>query len=189
VADQPAEQASDAELVQSLRRGDADAFDRAYARYRGPLFAFLARLCRRRELAQDLLQETWLRLARSATELAPETALRAWLFTVARNLYLSYRRWAVLDADRLQELGLLPGRVTESPFEHAAANQTEARLEHALAELPLKYREVVLLIGSGIEHAEAARIVDIEPDAFRQRLARARGMLRERLERTAKEPR
>lgn len=174
---------SDRELVAGLRRGDPGSFDQAYARHRPALYAFLVRLSRRRDLAQDLLQETWLRLARHATELDPDTPLRAWLFTVARNLFASHRRWAVLDADRLRELGLLPKKLGPSPFEHAAATQAEARLERALAELPVPHREAVLLVASGIEPAEAARIVGIQPDAFRQRLARARGNLRERLER------
>jgi RNA polymerase sigma-70 factor (ECF subfamily) len=186
VADLPGPEPSDAELVAGLRRGDPSAFDQAYARHRGSLYAFLARLSRRRDLAQDLLQETWLRLARNATQLAPDTELRAWLFTVARNLFASHRRWALLDADRLRELGLLPGKLAESPFERAAASQAEARLERALAELPFIHREAVLLVSSGIEPAEAARIIGIEPDAFRQRLARARGKLRERLEREEK---
>jgi RNA polymerase sigma-70 factor (ECF subfamily) len=159
----------------------------AYERYRAPLYAFLARLSGRRDLAQDLLQETWLSLARSGAELGPDTELRAWLFTVARNAYLSYRRWALLDADRLRELGLWPAKQYESPFEQAAATRTEARLEHALSELALKYREAVLLTSSGLSPAEAARIAGVEPEAFRQRLARARGMLKERLMRDEKE--
>lgn len=172
----------DAELVAALRRADPDAFDAVYERYRAPLFAFLVRLSGRHELARDLLQETWLRLARKATQLPADTQISAWLFTVARNLYLSHRRWALLDADRLREIGLWPGRRSESPFERRAASETEARLERALSELPVMYREVVLLVASGIEPSEAARIVGISPDALRQRLARARAMLRQRLE-------
>jgi len=175
---------SDEELLAGLRAGDPAAFDRAYAQYRAPLFSFLVRLSGKRWLAEDLLQETWLRLARSASGLDPETRLRPWLFTVARNLFVSHRRWTLLDTDRLRQLGLLPQSQSDSPFEHAAASETQARLERALASLPLPYREVLLLIAvERLEPAEAAQVLNLKPDALRQRLARARSMLSSRVER------
>src|SRR5512145_2118176 len=84
-------------LVEGLRRGDTAAFDLAYDAYRARLFAFLLRLSRRRAVAEDLLDETWLRLVRHARDLQPDTRLSAWLFTVARNLYWSHRRTCLLE--------------------------------------------------------------------------------------------
>ncbi len=182
---------ADSELLGRLRAADPGAFDALYSRYRGPLFAFLVRLTGRRWLAEDLLQETWLRLARSATDLPEDTHVRAWLFTVARNLFISYRRWALLDADRLRELGLLPKRSSDAdcPFEWTAATEAEQRLETALARLPLDQREVLLLVAvERLEPAEAAGVLGLKPEALRQRLSRARGMLRQELERTERNP-
>jgi RNA polymerase sigma-70 factor (ECF subfamily) len=79
-------EADDAALVAGIRSGDTAAFDRAYELYRPRLFAFLLRLSRRRAIAEDLLDETWLRLVAHAGSLRPDTRLAAWLFTVARNL-------------------------------------------------------------------------------------------------------
>lgn len=173
---------SDSELLSGLRAADAAAFDALYARYRAPLFSFLMRLSGRRWLAEDLLQDTWLRLAKHAVELPPDTALRPWLFTVARNAFVSYRRWAVLDADRLRELGLWPGRASETPFELAAANETERALEAGLAALPVAQREVLLLCAvERMEPSEAAAVLGLKPEAVRQRLSRARSMLAEHL--------
>lgn len=172
-----------------LRAAEASAFDLAYARYRAPLFAFLVRLTGRRWLAEDLLQETWLRLARGATDLAPDTRLRPWLYTVARNLFISYRRWAVLDTDRLRDLGLWPGRSseTETPFARLVASETELQLERALARLPLEHREVLLLVAvEQLEPHEAALVLNVKPEALRQRLSRARGILKKELERKAR---
>lgn len=175
---------TDSELLARLRAADQAAFDLLYARYRAPLFSFLVRLTGRRWLAEDLLQDTWLALARSAVELPAGTMLRPWLFTVARNAFLSYRRWALLDADRLRELGLLPTRAPESPFEQAAATEAQRRLEAALARLPVAQREVLLLCSvEQLEPREAATVLGIEPEALRQRLSRARAMLLEALER------
>jgi len=83
------EMASDDEqvLVARLREGDTGAFDEAYDAYRPRVFAFLLRMTRSRAVAEDLLDETWLRLVRHARRLLPDTRLGPWLFTVARNMY------------------------------------------------------------------------------------------------------
>ena len=154
-----------------------------YAQLWAPLYAFLVRLSGRAELAEDLLQETWLRLARAAPELPEGTRLRPWLFTVARNLFRSHRRWRLLDADRLRQLGWLPRAAPASPFEALAASTTQRALERALSQLPVEQREVLLLCGgSGLEPAQVATLLGITPEATRQRLARARARLRQSLE-------
>lgn len=169
-------------LIAGLARGDTRAFDAVYDRYRAPLYAFLVRLTGSASVAEDLLQETWLRLARHSRALPPSTELRPWLFTVARNLYRSHRRWVLLDAGRLRELGLHPFEAAPGPFEAAAESATRRELEAALARLPLEQREVLLLCSvSGFEPSEAAAILGISPEATRQRLSRARARLRERL--------
>jgi len=158
------------------------AFDAAYVRLRAPLYSFLLRLSGSASLAEDLLQETWLRYARHLQRLPTETDPRPWLFTVARNLYRSHRRWALLDAERLRELGFWPDGDRAGPFEALCSSETERRLERALSELALEQREAVLLCaGAGFSPAQAAAIVGVADDAFRQRLARGRAKLRERL--------
>jgi RNA polymerase sigma-70 factor (ECF subfamily) len=174
---------SDAVLVRRLKTGDAAAFDEAYARFNPRLHAFLARLMGRRDLAEDLLQETWMRLATRAAALRDDTRLGAWLFTVARNLTLSFRRWRALDNERLAILHLRDDPTAASAFDVAAASQTERRLEAALLALPAKYREVLLLVGvEGMEREDAAAVLGLRPEALRQRLARARIMIKLHLE-------
>ncbi len=178
-------------LVARLLRGEASAFDEVYAAYRPRLFSFLARLSGQPALADDLLQETFLRLATAAPELAPNTRIGAWLFTVARNLFVSHRRWALLDVARLSEIRLwaqLRGPHL-TPFALASANETERRLESAIARLPLRYREVVLLITiERMSPSEVAEVLGLQPAAVRQRLARARAMLSTEVESDLKEP-
>lgn len=186
----PAERAPDREgdraIVAGLRRGEGAAFDAAYERYRARLWSFLARLARDRTLAEDLLQETWLRLARHATRLAEDTNLAAWLFTVARNLHTSWRRWSILDGERLRAWRILPRREEDSPFDLASASQIERRLEAAVGALPPRYREVLLLCAvERLDPAEAARILGLSPEAARQRLSRARAMIDEAMGDTA----
>ena len=170
----------DFELVERLKARDAAAFDVIYDRFNTRLFTFLLRLSRDRDRAQDLLEDTWLRLVTHADRLRPETSLGPWLFTVARNLYLSECRARVLeqsDEDIVSHASPAP-----SPFEETAANESQRRLETALASLPLHYREVLLLVAvDGLSTAEAAAVCGISNDAVRQRLSRGRAMLAERM--------
>jgi len=172
-------------LVARLRAGDAGAFDAVYQAYHARLFNFLIRLSRRREIAEDLVEETWLRLVARAHLLRHDTRLAPWLFTVARNLYTSYCRSRLLEASYAADLiGLWPGGTpSRSPYETTAASEAERRLEAALATLPTASREALLLVGvEGLTPSEAAAVCGISPEAMRQRLSRARTLLAERLD-------
>jgi len=171
-------------LVERLRAGDPGAFDAVHAEFHARLINFLARLSRRRDVAEDLVEETWLRLVSQHARLDRETRLGSWLFTVARNIYVSYCRSRMVEAGHAGDLmGLWPaGPVTRTPFDHAAGNESTRRLEDALATLPTHYREVLLLVGvEGLKPAEAAVVCGVSPEALRQRLSRARQLLAERL--------
>ena len=157
----------------ALKRGEAQAFDAVYARYHARSYQFLYRLAGRRDLAEDLFQETWLKLARHATTLRPDTDLAAWLFTVARNAYRSHRRGVLIDLDRRRQ--------AEPPEAQPSADRVvEARRElgRALDSLSDGDKEVLLLVAvDGMEQEQAAAVLGIGYDALRQRLARARANL------------
>ena len=170
----------EAALVAGLRRGEAAAFDRVFELYRPRLFAFLLRLSRNRTVAEDLLDETWLRLVAHARSLRADTRLAAWLFTVARNLYWTHRRSSLLEkAMAVELLTLWPAREDwPSPFDLASSGELGRRVERALAALPAQHREVLLLVGrEGLTPIEAAAVCGVRPEALRQRLARARAAL------------
>jgi RNA polymerase sigma-70 factor (ECF subfamily) len=173
-------------LVVRLKEGDETAFEAIYEAYRPRLFSFLVRLSRSRDVAEDLLEETWLRLATRAGDLRDDTRLGPWLYTVARNLHASWRRSRALEAERTSELAPAwpePPR-GESPFEAAARSETEYRLEKALAQLPLRDREVLLLVASeGLSPSDAAAAWGVTPEAVRKRLQRARERLAGEMER------
>jgi RNA polymerase sigma-70 factor (ECF subfamily) len=177
---------SELALVQRLRTGDERAFDEVHAAFNQRLLTFLVRLSRRRDVAEDLLEETWLRFIRKADSLDADTTLAAWLFTVARNRYFSYCRSRALDESHAADLlALWPvASPLASPFEHTAANESERRIEAALADLPAAYREVLLLVGvEGMTPAVAARVCGVSAGTLRQRLHRARLQLARQLDR------
>jgi RNA polymerase sigma-70 factor (ECF subfamily) len=172
-------------LVGRLRDGDPAAFDAVHDAFNARLFSFLARLSRRREVAEDLVEETWLRLVTRAGQLHPDTQLGPWLFTVARNLYVSYCRSRMLeDSHAVSLMGLWPsGSPQPSPFQVAAASEAERRIEAAIGALPIAYREALLLVAvEGLTPAEAAAVCGVSPEALRQRLSRARAKLAEHLD-------
>lgn len=172
-------------LVARLRTGDAAAFDAIHREFDTRLFNFLARLSRRRDVAEDLLEDTWLRFVAHAHRLRADTRLGPWLFTVARNLYVSYcRARLVEDTQATSLIGLWPaGSPRASPFESTASGEALQRIEAALGALPVPYREALLLVGvEGLRPAEAAEVCGITPEAMRQRLSRARALLARRLE-------
>lgn len=163
-------------VVQRLQAGDSTAFDEIYAVYNNRLLNFLTRMARNRTVAEDLVEETWLRLVSSAQDLRADTRMGPWLFTVARNLYISYCRSRLRESDYTADLVLLwPGELPRTPFEVASFNQLEERLEAAIANLPPIYREAILLVGvEQLRPVDAAAVCGISAESLRQRLKRAR---------------
>src|SRR5512134_43826 len=171
---------SELQLVDRLRRCDAEAFEAVHDAFNARLYNFLARLANSRDVAEDLLEETWLRLVSHAGRLQPDTRLGPWLFTVARNLHVSYRRSrAIEDTGDPDATGLWSRAApAPSPLEVAEASELQRRIGEAMAALPTIYREALLLVGiEGLSPSEAASVCGISPQALRQRLSRARALV------------
>ena len=172
-------------LVARLKGADSAAFDAVHAAFNTRLFNFLARLSRRRDVAEDLLEETWLRFVDVLPRLRDDTRLAPLLFKIARNLHVSYcRSRAIEDQHAPGMIGLWPsGSPGPSPFDATVARETGERLDEALAALPAIYREALLLVAvDDMKPAEAAAVCGITPEAMRQRLSRARAMLARQLD-------
>jgi len=166
-------------LIEGLRRADPLAFETLYEREKAGLYGFVLRLARDHHVAADLFQNVWLKLARHSARLREDSNLRAWLYTVARREYLSFRRAQALDLSRVLVLGI--------------ESEAEGSEEHDLGLMALGNawglssdadREVLLLAASALETEAAAQVLGISGAAFRQRLARARRRLAARLEAT-----
>jgi RNA polymerase sigma-70 factor (ECF subfamily) len=172
----------DRDTLKLLRRRDPRGFDRAYASYGSRLYSFLYRLVgpRERHLTEDLLQQTFLRLAEYGPELRADSDLRAWLYTVARNAFLAHLRSRRDNADH-PNLELIADYSAD----------TEARLllgdvEQALDHLRVEDRELLLLVGvEGLQPQAVARMLAVDPVTLRKRLARARQRLLHELEHRA----
>jgi RNA polymerase sigma-70 factor (ECF subfamily) len=169
-------------LVERVRAGDTAAFDAIHAAFNLRLYGFLARLARSRDIAEDLLEETWLRFVTHADQLRTDTRLGPWLFTVARNVHITWCRARAVERRAAVALDLWPAESVESPFNLAAGSELGRRIEEALASLSVDAREVLLLVGvEGLTPSEAAAVCGVTPETMRQRLKRARAALSDRL--------
>lgn len=172
-------QPSDAELLGRLRSGDAAAFSLAWQRHQRRIYVFLLRLCRQPEQAEDLWQETFVRLGRHAADLDPATPLLPWLYTVARNLYRSECRKSLGWRRILPLLDQEFDQPAPTPYTLAIAADAERQLESALLALPDAYREPLLLVAvEQLDPSQVATVLNLSPAALRQRLSRGRAMLR-----------
>ena len=142
------------------------------------LRAFAVSLCGSVTLADDLVQEALLRAWSNSEKFQRGTSLRAWLFTILRNVYYSqYRKRAreVQDSD-----GAYARRLIVSGDQESHLDLEDFR--KALAKLPAEQREVLTLVGAtGLSYEEAAVICDVEIGTIKSRLSRARSKLVELL--------
>lgn len=146
-----------------------------FARYHLPLYRFARRACGERALAEDLVQEVFLRVARGIDRYDERGREVAWLFRIARNLLKDRAR----QATRRPPVDPLLDR---APIPIAPMQELSAELDQALARLPPEDREIFLLreIG-GLDYEELAVATETSVDAVRSRLFRARCALREAL--------
>ena len=140
------------------------------------LRAFAVSLCGSVTLADDLVQEALLRAWSNSDKFQRGTSLRAWMFTILRNVYYSqYRKRSreVQDSDGVFARGIAVVGDQESHLDLA-----DFRI--ALAKLPAEQREVLTMVGaSGLSYEEAAVICGVEIGTIKSRVSRARAKLSE----------
>jgi len=160
---------SDDELIAQYQLGRAGAFDRLLERHQGPLLGYLVRMTGNRETAEDLFQETFLRVLRALPRYEGRGRWKAWLYRTAGNLCIDHfrrsgRRPSVpLDGHPDGEGRLSDVLADGSPAPDRVAGEARflAALESAMAGLPEKQREVYLLrTVSGLSFREIAEALD-----------------------------
>lgn len=177
--------------MERLAAGNDAALNDLMARHATPVFHFLCRMLANEDDANDLAQETFVRVFKSAKSYRTEQKFSTWLFTIAANLARNHFRWRSrhpnisLDAENAeteQTLGSTLPANTPTPKEAAVAAERTAAVRAAVGNLPEDLRAAIVLCEwEERSVAEAATILDATPKAVESRLYRARGLLRERL--------
>ncbi len=174
--------------VARLRRGDPEALEALLQCYQNRLFRYLLRLVREPAAAEDLFQQTWLRVAEQARRYDPRRPFDAWLFTVARNLAIDYlRRYRPESLDEPLASGesreeLIPG-AGPTALDRVIFDERAAQIEEAMSRLPAIYREVLTLrFEEEMKLEEIAGVLDAPLSTVKTRLRRALEGLRRKLE-------
>ncbi len=193
--------AEDARLLEALRAGDPAAFDQFVERFGSMILAFGLRMCGRREDAEDIFQETLIKVFTQLRKLDAPEALRTWLWRVVANECRMSRRG---PRDPARSVGLedlrsagedapavnLPDAAAVSPEESLVRAEDRRRIDRALAELPPEQRIIILLRDfEELSTAEVATVLGISEANAKVRLHRARLALRSRLAGTTKDAR
>lgn len=176
----------DIELMRCLAEGDDLALNRLMDAWSQPLIAYLTRLTSSEPTAQDLAQETFVRVYRHRLEYRSSQKFSTWLFAIATNLARNHARWrgrhpeTLLGHENLSELPVISKDAP--PDEQTIANERIAAVQKAVSELPQDMREVLILATwHGMSHAEIARVQNTSEKAVELRLYRARKLLRDLL--------
>lgn len=181
-------------MLRFQRDGDCTALARLFERNRGALLRFLTRLSRNRSVAEDVAQQTWLKVIdvahQGAFAAASDVAFRTWLCTLARNHFIDeYRRkFAISRSVPLPvDLGARLAqayRTAPDPAEPLDEQQRNARLHQALLRLPFEQRRVLALWADGVRIGAIAALTEAPRDTVLSRkkyaLAKLRTLLHER---------
>jgi RNA polymerase sigma-70 factor (ECF subfamily) len=133
---------NDAYLVGSIANGDAEAVRPLIERYKKPLAAVLQRALGSSPDVDDVFQETWIRVVRSAHRYDPEQRFSAWLFAIAWNLVKD--RWAKRAPQSDGDLTTMVS-TERSPEEQAVANDRAERVREMVDRLPERLAQAILL--------------------------------------------
>ena len=185
---------TDEQLMLACQRGNEKALDALYQRYYRPVLTFIYRIVQDSHLAEDLTQETFLRIYNNRLNWMPKSKFTSWLYRIARNLCIDEKRryWNRLvtadsqfhDAD--EENTSFMDRVEDNSMnarETCASKIDERMIQEAVNQLSEEQREVIILNKyQGLTYIEIADIIGVTPESVKQRAYRAHLRLREILE-------
>jgi RNA polymerase sigma-70 factor, ECF subfamily len=177
--------------MERLAAGQDAALNDLMDRHATPMFHFLCRMVGNEDDANDLAQETFIRVFRARTSFRINENFSTWLYTIAANLARNHFRWrsrhpnVSLEAetgDSEQTLGSTLPANAPAPNEQALAAERAAAVRVAVGKLPEDLREAIVLCEwEERSMAEASAILETTPKAVESRLYRARQILREKL--------
>jgi RNA polymerase sigma-70 factor (ECF subfamily) len=174
-------------IARGLRRRDPDLLDRLIERYQHRLLRYLVYLAGNRELAEDLFQETWIRVLERGHQYDGTHEFSTWLYAVARNLTIDYlRKKSPLSLDGLMEdeehASLEPADTRPMAWQVVQQHEQAERISAALISIPAEYREtVVLRFQEGLALEEIATVTGAPLGTVKSRLYRGLNMLMSRL--------
>jgi RNA polymerase sigma-70 factor, ECF subfamily len=179
-------------IAEGLKHQEAGLLDELIQRYQHRLLRYLLYLTSSRELAEDLFQEVWMRVLMRGAQFNGKARFDTWLFTIARNLVIDYRRKRTLasldelvdgssDDDRPVTFEISDEQPT--PFDRMASREDAERVAEALLELDTVYREVLVLrFHEDLSLQEIATVTRAPLSTVKSRLYRGLASIKPRLQ-------
>jgi RNA polymerase sigma-70 factor, ECF subfamily len=179
-------------VAEGLKRQDPGLLDELIVRFQHRLLRYLLFLTGNREMAEDLFQEVWMRVLMRGAQFNGKARFDTWLFTIARNLVIDYRRKRTLasldelvdgssDDDRPVTFEISDDQPT--PFDRMASREDAERVAEALLELDTVYREVLVLrFHEDLSLQEIATVTRAPLSTVKSRLYRGLASIKPRLQ-------
>ena len=176
----------DWELIALAKQGNHEAFHNLVERYKSPIYTFSLYLTRNVQNAEDIVQETFIRLYRNLNQIEPKAQFKTFIFGIARNLALNHirneqrknnflsRLFNKINSDYKEQINPKPNMwVPDEKQEFTSI------IQQCMLELSEEHREILLLRETqGLDYENIAKILGCRVGTVRSRLARARAQLR-----------
>ena len=170
--------ASENQLLAELQRGSQRAFAEVYQEFSEGVFAYCLKILADRQVAQDVVQETFLKVQQHAHTIEKSQSFRSWIFRIARNEALMQLRKK--RANGSVENGSVWDE--ETPYQQAVATERAEAVNRTLDSLKREYREVLVLsVYEGMSYAEIANVTGATESSVKSRIFKARKAMIERL--------
>ena len=184
-------------MVEWAKDGREPAFRELVRRYERPVFSLIYRMVRDRALAEDLAQETFIKVLNAIRTYRPEYKFSSWIFKIANNAAIDHLRRRELDtlsldgsphaqtAEEMQSTSLQLGARQESALDEVTSRELGGQIDQAIARLRPEYRACILLRHvEGHSYEEIAQMLDLPLGTVKTYIHRARNELRGYLEAT-----
>ena len=178
---------TDQEIADGLLKGEPSAFRTLYEHHGSAVLTYLIRLTGRKEMAEELTQETFLTAIRKIGffKAGPDGGLKAWVFRIATNLAIDFLRRdkkMELPSSNPEALGIETSDERPGPQEELESFQFSQALASAIQELTPAQRMIFLLKEQeGMSLLEISRVCGISENSIKQSLFRSRAALRRKL--------
>ncbi|MGA7770910.1 MAG: sigma-70 family RNA polymerase sigma factor [Candidatus Sulfotelmatobacter sp.] len=167
------------EIARGLRRRDPDLFYGLIEKYQHRLLRYLMHLTGHRELAEDLFQETWIRVLERGGQYDGRHEFSSWLFTIARNLVIDQMRrkqpasFCSLTDDEDAEVFDIPAKGSPSALDLSIQREQNEQISAGMQHIEAKYREaLVLRFEEGMSMAEIADVTGVPIGTVKSRIYR-----------------
>ena len=182
---------SDQEVVRQAAAGREAAYREIIRRYQRPVYSLIYRMVRNRELAEDLAQDTFIKMLNAINSYRPEFKFSSWIFKIANNAAIDQLRRRELDtlsldgsphaidAETIEATSLQIGSDQESQLDEVASRELGLQIEYAIGQLRPEYRNCIILRHvEGRPYEEIAEILDLPLGTVKTYIHRARNELR-----------